>query len=143
VTDTDFDGLPGLNGTVTSVAVIDHDGNPNKVIDDDQPFDVRVTWNVTPAVTAKLLDGTWTVRAYAESMGPGPEKLIGTANVAANGGTNYAATMSVPVSTLPSDVAPDSGVYKLVVVITYRNRFGQLTEIAAFAEGSMFLLREP
>ena len=143
MTDTDFDGLPGLGGTVTNVAVIDHDGNPNKVIDDDQPFDVQVDWTITPAVTAALLDGTWTVRAYAESMGPGPEQLIGTANVAANGGTSYSATMSIPVGVLPSDVAPDSGVYKLVVVITYRNRFGQLTEIAAFAEGSMFLLREP
>jgi len=141
--DNDFDGLPGLTGAVTGVAVIDHDGNPNKVIDDDQAFDVTVDWTVSPPVTAVLLDGTWTVRAYVESMGPGPEKAIGTVNVPANGGTNYAAKITVPVGTLPSDVAPDSGVYKLVVVITYRNRFGRLTEIAAFSEGSMFLLREP
>jgi hypothetical protein len=76
-------------------------------------------------------------------MGPGPEVLIGTAVVAANGGPAYSATITVPAGTLPSDVPPDSGVYKLVTVITYRNTLNVLTEMAAFSEGPMFLLRRP
>ncbi|TCO50239.1 hypothetical protein EV646_102313 [Kribbella antiqua] len=141
--ETDFDGLPGLDGAVTAVAIIDHDGNPNRVVDDQFPFDVTVKWSVTPPATAALLDGKWTIKVYAESMGPGPEKLIGTATEAANGGPAYSTKITVPVSTLPSDVPPDSGAYKLLVVITYRNTLGVLTEMAAFSEGPMFLLRRP
>lgn len=141
--DSDFDGLPALDGAVTAVAIIDHDGNPNRVIDDQLPFDVTINWTVQPPATAALLDGQWTVKVYAESMGPGPEVLIGTAVVAANGGPAYSASINVPAGTLPSDVPPDSGVYKLVVVITYRNTLNVLTEMAAFSEGPMFLLRRP
>ena len=141
--DSDFDGLPALDGAVTAVAIIDHDGNPNRVIDDQLPFDVTINWTVQPPATAALLDGQWTVKVYAESMGPGPELLIGTAVVAATGGPAYSASINVPAGTLPSDVPPDSGVYKLVVVITYRNTLNVLTEMAAFSEGPMFLLRRP
>jgi hypothetical protein len=141
--ETDFDGLPELLGTVDAVAVIDHDGNPNRVIDDQFPFDVKVRWSVKPPATATLLDGRWTVKVFAESMGPGPEVPIGTAVVAANGGPSYNAQITVPVGTLPPDRAPDSGVYKLIVVITYRTRLNVLTEMAAFSEGPMFLLRRP
>jgi len=141
--DSDFDGLPALEGAVTAVAIIDHDGNPNRVLDDQFPFDVTIRWTVTPPATAVVLDGQWTVKVYAESMGPGPEELIGTADVAANGGSDYSATINVPAGTLPPDVPPDSGTYKLAVVITYRNALGAFTEMAAFGEGPMFLLRHP
>ena len=143
MTDTGFDGVPALTGNVTNVALIDPDGTPNKVLDVDLAFSVKVNWTVTPPATAQLLDGTWTIRAYAESMGPGPEAIIGTATVAANGGNAYSASITVPAGTLPADVAPDSGVYKLVVVITYRTQNNVLTEIAAFSEGTYFLLRKP
>lgn len=141
--DTGFDGLPALSGAVTNVALIDPDGTPNKVLDVDLPFRVKVDWTVAPPATAQVLDGTWTVRAYAESMGPGPEAIIGTTTVAANGGSAYTASMTVPAGTLKADVPPDSGVYKLVIVITYRNKNNVLTEIAAFSEGTHFLLRKP
>ncbi|NUR96432.1 MAG: hypothetical protein HOV67_14380 [Kribbellaceae bacterium] len=141
--DPNFDGLPGLDGSVTAVAIIDHDGNPNRVLDDQFPFDVTVDWTVQPPATAALLDGKWTVKAYAESMGPGPEVPIGSRTVPANGGPAYAAKITVPAGTLLPDKGPDSGVYKLVVVITYRNALNVLTEMAAFREGPTFLLREP
>jgi hypothetical protein len=141
--DPNIDGLAGLEGSVTAVAIIDHDGNPNRVLDDEFPFDVTINWTVEPPATAVLLDGNWTVKAYAESMGPGPEVLIGSKVVPANGGPAYAATITVPANTLPPDKAPDSGVYKLVVVITYRTALNVLTEMAAFSEGPTFLLREP
>ena len=142
-TENDFDGLPELFGRVDNVAVIDNDGNPNRVIDDQFAFDVTIAWSVRPPATAQVLDGQWTVKLYAESVGPGPEKQIGTATRTATGVQNYTATITVPAGTLPSDVPPDSGVYKLVIVITYRNTLGQLTEMAAFSEGPMVLLRKP
>lgn len=141
--DTDFDGLPALSGAVTNVALIDPDGTPNRVLDASRDFTVDISWTVDPASTAILLDGTWTVSAYAESMGPGPEAVIGSATVAANGGPAYSTTITVTTGTLTADVPPDSGVYKLVVVITYRTATNVLTEMAAFSEGTLFLLREP
>ena len=142
-TENDFDGLAELLGRVDDDAVIDRDGNPNRVIDDQFAFDVKIKWSVRPPSTAKVLDGQWTVKLYAESVGPGPEKQIGTTTRPATGVAAYKATITVPAGTLPSDVPPDSGVYKLVIVITYRNTLGQLTEMAAFAEGPMVLLRRP
>ena len=138
-----FDGLPGLNGAITGVLIRDHDGNPNKVLDNQFPFDVKVEWTVGPAATAILLDGTWRVRAYAESLGPGPEIAIGSVTRPANGGLAYKATINVPAGKLPADVGPDSGVYKLVVVITYRTHTNAPTEMAAFREGPTFMLRQP
>jgi hypothetical protein len=143
MTDT-FDGLPALDADVTAVAIIDPDGNPNRVLDDQFPFDVTVDWTVSPPATAAVLDGEWTVNAYAESMGPGPEVLIGTSTVPATGVQAYSATMNVPAGTLTADVPPDSsGVYKLVIVITYRNDLGVLTELAGFSDGPLFMLRHP
>src|SRR5262245_66266874 len=106
--DSEFDGLPALDGAVTAVAIIDHDGNPNRVLDDQFPFDVTIDWTVTPPATAVVLDGQWTVKVYAESMGPGPEELIGTVDVAANGGSAYSDTITVPDGTLAADVQHDS-----------------------------------
>ncbi len=145
MSDKGFDGLPSLVGDIGAVILIDNDINPNNVIDDDQPFDVRIAWQVGPAIVATVLDGKWTVDLYAESMGPGDEKKVGTVDVKATGATNYTATITVAPGTLHSESAPapDSGVYKLVEVLTYRNQLGVKTEIAAFSEGPMFLLREP
>ncbi|MFN0284735.1 MAG: hypothetical protein ACKVZ6_22515 [Kineosporiaceae bacterium] len=143
MTDTDFDGLGALTGAVTSVVVLDPDGTPNKVLDSGLPFGVRIRWTVTPPATAAVLDGQWGVRVFAESIGPGPEVLIGQTAVAADGGVNYTTTITVPAGTLPADVPPLSGAYKLVVVITYRNSLNVLTEIAAFSEGPIVLIRQP
>jgi hypothetical protein len=143
--DSGFDGLPGLAGEIGAVVLIDNSIPANNVVDADQPFQVRVSWRVRPAVVATVLDGTWTVDLYAESMGPGSEIKAGSVNVAATGVTTYTATITVPVGrlTTESNPAPTSGVYKLVEVLTYRNRLGTKSEIAAFSEGPTFLLREP
>jgi hypothetical protein len=141
--DTDFDGLPALGGAITQVTVIDNDNTPNKVIDAANNFKVTVKWNVSPAVVAVLLDGNWTIKVFAESVGPGPEKLIAQTTKPATGVVNYAETLTVLAGTLSGDVPPDSGVYKLTVVITYRTTLGVLTEMAGFSEGPNILLREP
>lgn len=145
--DTSFDGVAGLDGEITAVTILDKDSNPNRVIDDEFPFNVTVDWNVKPPATAQLLDGKWVVNLYAESLGPGPEAKIGTGTLAANGGLDYSLTIPVnpPYGGLTSDETPppDSGVYQLTVVLTYRTNTGGLTEMAGFAEGPTFMLREP
>ena len=59
----------------------------------------------------------WTVEAYAESMGPGPELQIAATTVPKNG-LAYSTTLHVPAGTLPEgNPGPGgpSGVYKLTV----------------------------
>jgi hypothetical protein len=145
--DTSFDGLPGLGGVITAVELVDGDENPNRVIGDKDSFFVTVDWNLSPPDQAALLDGTWTVNLYASSLGPGPEKKIGTATVDATGALSYTATIKVPYpyGGLAEDETPppDSGVYQSVLVITYRTAAGRQTEMAGFAKAPTFMLRNP
>jgi hypothetical protein len=143
--DKGFDGLPGLAGDIGAVLLVDNSIPANNVVDAGAPFDVQVAWSVGPAIVATVLDGTWTVDLYAESMGPGREIKVGSVDVPATGVTNYVGSITVPAGRLQGESAPApvSGVYTLVEVLTYRNRLGTKTEIAAFSEGPMFLLREP
>lgn len=144
MTSTDFDGLAGLSGQLTSVELIDPDSTPNKVLDSQNPFSVKVKWTINPSNAAILLDGTWSVRAFAESIGPGPEASLGSVNVAAvPNKLAYEGTITVAAGTLKPDVAPDSGVYLLGVVLTYQTDQGAPTEMAGFSEGPMFMVREP
>jgi hypothetical protein len=86
-------------------------------------------------VSATLLGGQWEVSVYVESIGPGPEKLVGTSTVLLNGGQTYNTTVTVTAGTLPDNPGPpESGVYKLVTVLTHRN-FGNITNVAAVVEG--------
>jgi hypothetical protein len=143
--DSGFDGLPGLAGEIGAVVLIDNCVPANNVVDAGRPFQVRVSWRVRPPVVATVLDGTWTVDLYAESVGPGAEIKAGSVDVAATGATTYTATITVPPGrlTAQSTPGPASGVYKLVEVLTYRNQLGTKTEIAAFSEGPTLLLRNP
>ena len=115
--------------------VNDNNGNPTTVLDAGQQFSIDAIWSIDP-VSALLMGGRWEVAAYVESIGPGPEQQVGgTVRVPLNGGQAYAATVTVPANTLPNNPAPpNSGVYKLVTVLTHRN-FGQVSDVAAVVEG--------
>lgn len=143
--DKSFEGLPPLVGDIDAAVLVDNSPPPNNIVDAGKAFQVKASWRVEPAVVATVLDGTWTVDLYAESIGPGDEIKVGTVDVPATGATSYAGTINVPVGTLKAESAPppNSGVYKLAEVLTYRNSLGVKTEIAAFSEGPMVLLREP
>lgn len=115
--------------------VNDNNGNPTTVLDAGQQFTIDAIWSIDP-VSALLMGGRWEIAAYVESIGPGPEQQVGgTVLVPLNGGQAYAATVTVPPNTLPNNPAPpNSGVYKLVTVLTHRN-FGQVSDVAAVVEG--------
>jgi hypothetical protein len=139
------DATPALYLEIEPVLLVEAGPDHDLVIDDDHGFTVTVTWEVAPAATAILLTGTWTVRVYAESVGPGPEKLIGLATVAANGGKSYSTALTVPAHALPSnaDPAAASGVYHPVVVLSYETNLGGKTQITGFGEGPTFMIRTP
>jgi hypothetical protein len=127
-----------------SATVLDNTAAPSTVLDANLPFTVAVSWSVPPAL-APFLGGSFRVRCYAESIGPGPEQQIGALNQAVVAGqVNYAGNVPVPGNALPGEGAgapPVSGVYKIVTVIQHIN--GGATEGSGFSEQPVIQLRQP
>ncbi|MFI5889594.1 hypothetical protein ACIA5D_05680 [Actinoplanes sp. NPDC051513] len=114
--------------------VKDNNGAPSTVLEASKDFTVETEWRIDE-LSALLLGGKWTVTAYVESIGQGPERAIAAVQVLLNGGRDYAAVATVKAGTLPDNPAPPrSGVYKLVTVLTHDN-FGKITNVAAVVEG--------
>src|SRR6185436_3479494 len=61
-----------LDGAITSVQVVDLDGNPNLVVEAGAGFTVPVRWQLT-GILAPLVINDWHVRLFAESIGGGFE----------------------------------------------------------------------
>lgn len=139
----EWGGLP-FQSSMTN-EVIDLGQVPHNVLDANEPFQVQVKWSV-PAPLAPYLGGSFRLRAFAESIGPGPEQQIGATVVVAvvPGQVGYEATINVPGDTLPGEGAGApavSGVYKIVSVLQHLN--GGATEGSGFAEGKRIQLRQP
>lgn len=117
------------------------------VLDSGLPFNVTVRWEV-PANVVPTLGGSFRIRVYAESIGPGPELQIGpTAVEPVNFTTDYATVITVPGGTLPGEGQASggvivSGVYKLVAVLQHLN-LGP-NEVSGYAESCGFIqMRTP
>jgi hypothetical protein len=109
--------------------VTDPHGIPDStIISRADDWHLQVDWNVNGALVGAIA-GTWHVRCYLESMGPGPEVLVASADVALNGGNNYSRTFIIPVGT-----PPQAGAYKLVTVITFTNVLGNPGLFAGYDE---------
>ncbi|RME49230.1 MAG: hypothetical protein D6791_01225 [Chloroflexi bacterium] len=113
---------------------------PSTVIQTDDPWNVQVQWSID-GVAAWLLGGEWHLRVFAESIGPGPEVLLGTATVPLATvppppPRNFTHTINVPAGTLPE------GTYRLVTVINYTNG-GVPAEMAGFDDGTVIQLYNP
>jgi hypothetical protein len=129
-----------LSADITAVALLDNDGNPNRVIDTDTGFKVRVDWSISGSMVP-LLGGDWQVRLLVESIGSGFEGQVGAATVPLDGSTNYSTTIAVGPGVPPPPPGPDT-VYKLVALISHTN-FGVKSEMAGFGEGPYFEVRRP
>jgi hypothetical protein len=142
-----------MKGEFTSVKVRDPAGPPNVqnlVIDPSRPFAIDVEWKLSGSnapLYLAALDANWSVEAYAESMGPGPELQIASTTVPKNG-LMYSTTLNVPARTLPEGNPGNggpSGVYKLVVTAFLNSsiRGGPGFDISGFAEGPMIRVENP
>lgn len=115
-----------------AATVVDNNGNPSNVLESSLPFTINVTWDYN---TFGLLGGRWLIQAFAESIGPGPEIVIGSAGpVAAAPDGPKATAINVGANTLPAN---NSGVYKIVIVLTHENPAGSPTNVAALSEGPL------
>lgn len=120
---------------------------PTTVLDAGTPFYVHVHWDV-PAAIAAVIGGNFRIRAYAESVGPGPEQQIGTSHVeaAVPGKTSYDIHILVPAGTLlgegqQSGGVPVSGMYKLASVLQHLNPTAN--ECSGYADGPLVQLKTP
>jgi hypothetical protein len=141
------------NSSAMSMEVLDTAGtNPQNVIDSGVPFTVKVKWTV-PQGFAQTLGGSFRLRVYAESIGPGQEIQIGAttivpvAPVPAPSSAFYDQSISIPAGLLLGEGelfggVPVSGTYKLVAVLQHLNPIA--TEVSGYAENDgMLFIRTP
>lgn len=129
------------------------------VIDPTKPFDVTVEWEIYGALVPlwlAALDANWEVAVFAESIGPGDEKQLGTATVpktttvpctvneAQQNCTKYQATVNVLAGTLTEDVGGASGTYKIVATVFLNSSLGQPGfDLTGFREGPIIRVENP
>jgi hypothetical protein len=155
--DPNMTGL--ISGAFTEVTVIEPGGlgTSNHVIDPTKPFDIKVAWEITGTLTPlwlaalKATSPSWSVAAYAESVGPGPELLLKEDKVTVASAFDqlpnawrWKHKLTVPANTLPEeDPGPGgpSGVYKLVVTAFLNSALGPIGfDIMGYAEGPVIKL---
>ena len=130
-----------LTGLITGFEVLDPDLNPNRVLQSDLDWSIKVDWNISGLIAGGL-GGVWQVRAYAESIGGGFEGQVGAdvlvdlSAAPATASRSYTATVDVSAGFLPD------GAYKLVVLINYTNG-GLPQQMAAFVEGPVVQMYTP
>jgi|GEM_PF-1217448 hypothetical protein len=137
-----------LNGTL-NVAVLDLDQNPNQVLQTNLAWQIKVDWSIF-GPDAPAIGGDWHVQASIESIGPGPEVIVGTAVVPVSNAApaftrSYSTTITVPVGKIKSDGTED-GVYMLALLIAHTNTGAGVTrkdKMAGFSEGPMLHFYTP
>lgn len=133
-----------LSGDIT-MQVLDNSPlpAPNTVLVRTAPFHIQVDWSVEGLVSP-MLGGDFTVEAFAESIGPGPEVSLGSINEPVanspadplnNNRRSYTRQITVPANTL------DVSAYKIVVLLTHTN--GVATALAGLAEAPLIQITEP
>ncbi len=130
-----------------TLQVRDNTLGETSVLDSGEAFNVSVRFEIPPPVIPTL-GGSFRIRVYAESVGPGEEKQIGaTALVPVTGAAAYTTVINVPGGTLAGEGAAAggvivSGVYKLVAVLQHLNPGAN--EVSGYAESSgLIQMRTP
>lgn len=135
------------NSSAMTVQVLDNTAAPANILDSGLATTVRINWTVLPPHNA-ILGGSFRLRAFAESIGPGQEAQIGSTLTVpvVPGQTNYTADIALAGSTLLGEGElfgglPVSGVYKIVAVLQHLNPAA--TEVSGFAEATIRMFRTP
>lgn len=110
--------------------VTDPDGTPaSTIISMTDRWSLTVRWQVH-GLFVPSIGGKWRIRAYLESIGPGPELEVARADVAMTGGSDYTETFRI------GPYMPDKpGPYRLVTVITSVNLMDTPAPFAGYDEG--------
>lgn len=171
--------IPGLmEGAVTRVVVTEPQpfkyGLPNHVIDPTKSFDLTIEWEIFGQLVPlwlSALAGEWEVSVFAESLGPGPEILVGKDTVPTSETvpvdpkepvdpnrpnlTKYSVTMEVPPGTLPpNDGEKDTaetkkkepaGIYKLATAVFLDSKIENTPgfDLVGYSEGPVIQVEEP
>lgn len=133
-------------------------GNSNFVINANESFDVEVTWHVFGTLVPLWLTAlsvqspNWVVTAYAESQGPGDEKILNSVDVPV-GGPNFSLdeTFSAKVNVLPGTLNEEnpgdptqSGTYKIVVTVFLDSNLGPVGyDMMGYIEGPIVKVEDP
>lgn len=161
--DPDIPG--GLEGRLARLAITDPQpfvgGRGNRVVDTNKPFTLTVEWEVWgqfAPVWLKALEGDWDVAVYAESLGAGPEKLLGEKKVPTTSGAavadpnrvnlrRFTTGIEVPARTLREHTPGTdfSGIYRLVTAVfldsTLDGEPGY--DLIGFSDGPMIQVEDP
>lgn len=137
----------GPNSSAMTVQVLDNTPAPASILDAGLPSTVHIEWTV-PSPTNTTLGGSFRLRAYAESIGPGQEIQIGPTVVVpvVPPTVSYTADILVPAGTLLGEGEAFggvlvSGVYKIIAVLQHLNPGP--TEASGFAEDTIRMFRTP
>jgi hypothetical protein len=124
----------------------------NLVLDRTKDFTIDIEWELSGNDVPLYLDNahmesSWRINVFAESMGPGLEKVIYNGTVIKGPGADpkvYTHSITVPAFTLDEHI-PDtqSGMYKLVVTVFLNNTSSFGYDIAGCHEGPMIMVENP
>jgi len=141
--ETPFD--PGSFEVTWTMHHIDVGGPaPTTIIRNDQTWQIHLKWRTTGSSTG-MIGGTWHVHAYLESMGPGDDfSLIDPADhyIPLTPGptpVDYEHILDVNAGIVPlaPKIMDQTGIYRLVVAITYWDLTGNPGPIAGNWVGPM------
>jgi hypothetical protein len=158
--DPNITGL--ISGNFNQVTVLEPGGigMANLVLDPTKPFNVNVAWEITgplaPLWIAALRTSSpsWSVAAYAESVGPGPELLLKEDAVTVASAFDqlpnawrWRHSLTVPANVLEEEnpgPGGASGVYKIVVTAFLDSVLGLPGfDIMGFADGPVIKVENP
>jgi len=117
---------------------------PKTIIRTDQEWTIHLVWRTTGSATA-MIGGKWHVHAYLESMGPGNDFSLIDPNDhhidlrPGDSPIDYPVELDVPAGVVHFDpgIMDNTGIYKLVVAVTYEDLIGNPGPIAGNWVGPM------
>ena len=116
---------------------------PSNILGIDQNWSINIEWILFGA-SKNQLHGTWLVRGYLESMGPGQEytlPLKEAAKIPLNSGVlkeDNSFVYEHKINISPRDI--QAGVYKLVVTVSRDSEGSTSDNLVGFLEGAMLQL---
>ena len=129
-----------LKGKITHASIheVTSPTVPNNIIRIDQDWFVHLEWQLTGSLL-RMIDGTWLIQTFLESVGPGPEVELNKPGMTLNldGSTDYKFEFHVKAGEV------EVGSYKMVTTIKYRAPDGLPGPMAGFYEVPLIEFYDP